>query len=136
MPERHVVDTFVSLVENGRFIEALQRYYHPAAVVWENRQTSRNGLDVLIENEQRVLNAFTAVDGRALQVMVDGDRVAIQWRFEFSNDAAHVSLDEMAVQQWNDGKILHERFYYDPAQLQPQGVAPAAADTSTEASTP
>ncbi len=136
MPERHVVDTFVSLVENGRFIEALQRYYHPAAVVWENQQASRSGLDALIENEQRVLNAFTAVEGRALQVMVDGDGVAIQWRFEFSSDAAHVSLDEMAVQQWNDGKIVHERFYYDPAQLQPQGVAPAAADTTTEASTP
>ena len=119
MPERHVVDTFVSLVESGRFIEALQRYYHPSAVVWENRQQSRVGLDALIQNEHLVLNAFTAVEGRAAMVLVDGDDVTINWRFAFSNDSAQVSLDEVAVQQWQDGKIVHERFYYDPAQLRP-----------------
>ena len=135
MPERHVVDTFVTLVENGRFVEALQRYYHPSAVVLENQQKSRTGLDALIENEQLVLNTFTVVDGRALQVLVDGDRVAIQWRFDFSNDVARVSLDEMALQQWSDGKIVHERFYYDPAQLRPEGVAPSATDTTKEALT-
>jgi len=119
MPERHVVDTFVSLVESGRFIEALQRFYHPAAVVWENRQTSRTGLDALIGNEQLVLGRFTEVTAHAAQVWVDGEHVAINWRFVFSNDAMQVSLDEMAVQQWAEGKIVHERFYYDPAQLQP-----------------
>ena len=96
MPERHVVDTFVSLVENGRFIEALQRYYHPAAVVWENRQTSRSGLDVLIENEQRVLNAFTAVEGRALQVMVDGDRYAVVAQ----RITSKTIMDEERVPEW------------------------------------
>jgi hypothetical protein len=125
MPERHVVDTFVSLVESGRFIEALQRYYHASAVVWENQQRAREGLDALIANEQRVLNAFTAVSGRAMRVVVDGDDVAIQWRFEFSNEAAQVSLEETALQHWSGGKIMHERFFYDPAQLRPQGASPS-----------
>ncbi|MDR3447419.1 nuclear transport factor 2 family protein [Dyella sp.] len=133
MPERHVVDTFVTLVESGRFIEALQRYYHPSAVVWENQQKSRIGLDALIENEQLVLNTFTTVKGHAVQVMVDDDHVVIQWHFEFANDAARLSLDEIAVQQWADGKIVHERFYYDPAQLRPESARPAAADTAQEA---
>lgn len=128
MPERHVVSTFVSLVESGQFIEALLRYYHPAAVVWENRQRSRIGLDALIENEQRVLKNFHAVEGRAVQVLVDGDDVAIHWHFAFANDAARITLDEVAVQQWADGKIVHERFYYDPAQLQPAAAHSAADD--------
>jgi SnoaL-like domain len=133
MLERHVVDTFVTLVESGRFIEALQRYYHPSAVVWENQQKSRIGLDALIQNEQLVLNTFTAVSARARLVMVNGDHVAIQWHFEFANDAAHMSLDEMAVQQWADGKIIHERFYYDPAQLRPESAQPVTHAAAAEA---
>ncbi|GLQ98846.1 nuclear transport factor 2 family protein [Dyella mobilis] len=127
MPELSVVSSFVSLVESGEFVEALQRFYHPAAVVWENRQTSRIGLDALIENERRVLDTFASVSGRAMQVMVDGDNVIINWRFEFSSAAAHLTLDEVAVQEWVDDKILHERFYYDPAQLRPEAHAGADA---------
>lgn len=136
MPERHVVDTFVSLVESGRFIEALQRFYHPSAVVWENRQQSRTGLDALIQNEHLVLNAFTAVEGRAAMVLVNGDDVTINWRFEFSNDSAHVSLDEVAVQQWRDGKIMHERFYYDPAQLRPDASPSVGSEAARVAVSP
>jgi hypothetical protein len=136
MPERHVVSTFVSLVESGCFVEALQRFYHPAAIVWENQQKSRVGLDALIENEHLVLNAFSEVNGRARQVVVDGDQVAIHWHFEFTNDAARVSLDEVALQQWADGKIVHERFYYDPAQLRPDAGSATVESNEHEAVSP
>ena len=136
MPERHLVSTFVSLVESGQFIEALQRFYHPAAVVWENRQKSRVGLDALIQNEHLVLNTFTSVTGQAATVLIDGENVIINWRFEFSNDSAQVSLDEVAVQQWHDGKIVHERFYYDPAQLRPDTDRSAANDDARAVASP
>ncbi|MFC5742897.1 nuclear transport factor 2 family protein [Dyella tabacisoli] len=119
MPDRHEVTTFVSLVESGEFIEAIRQFYHPTAIVWENQEQSRTGIDALVENEIRVLQAFTTVRGRALHVLVDGDSVAINWRFEFSSDNAHLSLEEIAYQQWSDGKIVQERFYYDPSQLRP-----------------
>ena len=28
-------------------------------------------------------------------------------------EAGRVDFDEVAVQQWKDGKVVHERFYYD-----------------------
>ncbi|HEV2680561.1 MAG TPA: nuclear transport factor 2 family protein [Rhodanobacter sp.] len=121
MPDRDVVTTFVSLVESGQFIEAIQRFYHPAAIVRENQEKSRMGIDALVENESLVLRTFTTVHGRALHVMVDGDNVAINWHFEFSNRGTRLSLDEIAYQQWSDGKIAHEHFYYDPSQLRPAG---------------
>lgn len=133
MPERHVVSTFVSLVESGQFIDALQRFYHPAAIVWENQQLSRTGLDALIENERMVLSRFATVTAHAAQVIVDGDRVAIHWRFEFSSDHARVTLDEVALQQWVDGKIVQERFYYDPAQLRPQAAGPSSPEDAQAA---
>lgn len=126
MPDRHVIHTFVSLVESGEFIDALQRFYHPAAIVWENQQQSRTGLDALIENERVMLSRFTTITAHATHVLVEGDIVVINWHFEFSNGNASIALDEIALQQWAGGKIVHERFYYDPAQLRPAPpVAPA-----------
>lgn len=126
MPDPVVVSTFVTLVENGQFIEALERFYHPAAIVWENQQTSRVGLDALMENERQVLNTFTTVSGRAMQVLTQGDQVAIHWQFEFLSGEHRASLDEVALQQWADEKIVFERFYYDPAQIPPRTAQPRA----------
>lgn len=133
MPEHQAVRTFVSLVESGRFIDALQHYYHPSAVVWENLQQSRTGLDALIENEHRVLARFAAVTARAARVVIDGDHVVINWHFGFHGDNVRILLDEVAVQQWSDGKIVHERFYYDPAQLRPNAPSPAVDGDVPEA---
>jgi SnoaL-like polyketide cyclase. len=136
MPNPPVVNTFVALVESGRFIEALHRFYHPAAIVWENQQTSRIGLDALIENEHRILNNFTMVTGRAMRVLIHADQVAINWRFEFSNGEHRTALDEIAFQQWSDGKIVHERFYYDPAQIRPRDAQSAFHDDAQESHSP
>lgn len=125
MPDRLVVSTFVALVESGKYIEALQRFYQDDAVVWENQQAPRIGLEALLENERRVLNAFDSVTGHAMAVLVDGDEVAIHWRFEFVRGALRMSLAEVAFQQWADGRIACERFYYDPAQLRPAVAEPA-----------
>lgn len=130
MPDRQVVEAFIELVERGKYIEALQRYYHADAVVWENQQAPRIGLDALIENERRVLGTFSSITGRALAVLVDGDQVAINWHFEFAGGPGRMSLIEIAAQQWADGRIAWERFYYDPAQLRP-GVVQDAAAAST-----
>jgi hypothetical protein len=92
-------------------------------VVWENQQAPRIGLDALIENERRVLGTFSSVTARALSVLVDGDQVAINWQFEFVGGQVCVSLMEIAAQQWIDGRIACERFYYDPAQLKPVTAA-------------
>jgi hypothetical protein len=136
MPDHRVVSDFVALVESGEYVEAIQRFYHPEAVVWENQRQSRVGMDALIENEQRVLKAFHAVNGRATTVMVDGDRVVISWRFEFVNGDSSVWLDEVAMQQWFGGKIVNERFYYDPAQLHPVSGQPIDAGSTQEVGAP
>lgn len=133
MPERHTVNAFVSLVEGGRFIDALQRYYHPAAVVWENLRQSRTGLDALMENEHQMLARFATVTAHAARVVIDGDHVVINWRFGFYADSVRILLDEVAVQQWADGKIVHERFYYDPAQMHSGAPEPAVDGDVREA---
>lgn len=50
--------------------------------------------------------------------LVDGDRVAIRWRFTFTpRGGTPFSIEEVAWQRWKDDRIVEETFFYDPAQF-------------------
>ena len=53
---------------------------------------------------------------RAVAVVVVGDRAAINWLFEYTTaDGQRHRTDEVAVQTWEEDRIIHERFVYDTA---------------------
>ena len=51
-------------------------------------------------------------------MLIDGDRVAIHWIFDFTlPDGSTRRFDEMALQTWRGELIVRERFFYDPATI-------------------
>ena len=65
-------------------------------------------------------------------VLIDGDRVDIDWVLEMtSSDGKKRLLDELALQKRSGDRIVEEEFYYDPATQvrvgedrdRPQGTA-------------
>jgi ketosteroid isomerase-like protein len=118
MPTRERVQALIDLVERGRFIDALESFYHPDASMQENLDPPRHGLDTLIRGEQRVMAAHREIRTRPVQlVLVEGDRVVINWIFDFvDHEGRAFTLDELAHQLWRGERIIEERFYYDPAQ--------------------
>ena len=121
MPSRERVAALVARVESERFVEALQEFYSEDATMQENGQAPRIGLQRLIEHERGVMAAFKEI--RTLPVrtwLIDGDRVVINWVFEFRRaDGTSFRMDELALQRWRGDRVVEERFYYDPAQLSP-----------------
>lgn len=119
MSVENLVADLVRMVEKSEFLESFPRFYSPDAVVQENDQSPRVGIDALVANEKIVLKTFKKVSGRALRAFVDGDHAVIHWSFQFvlPNDAI-IELDELAYQTWEGGLIVREKFYYDPAQMQ------------------
>ena len=45
--------------------------------------------------------------------MAVGDGVSmVEWHFDYVHkDWGHQKYDQVAVQRWQDGQIIHERFY-------------------------
>jgi hypothetical protein len=108
----------VEMVERGEFLEAFSRFYAHDAVVQENDNPPRVGLEALLANERRILSAFKSVVGRARRTFIDDDLSVIHWFFEFTTPRdVVISLDELALQTWREGRIVHEKFYYDPIQM-------------------
>jgi hypothetical protein len=51
-------------------------------------------------------------------VIVDGDRAVIHWDLEYtSTDGKRWHYDQLALQRWENGWIVEERFVYDPSSV-------------------
>lgn len=70
-------------------------------------------------HEASVLARFDTVEAELVDPpLVDGDRVAIHWRFTFKRvGSADLVIEEVAWQTWRGNRICGEIFSYDPAQL-------------------
>ena len=128
MPSRERVAALIARVEQGKYVEALQEFYADDATMQENGNPPRVGLKALVAHERGVMEAFKEI--RTLPVkawLVDGDRVVINWVFEFTRpDGTRLRMDELAHQLWRGDRVAEERFYYDPAQLAaPKTTSPA-----------
>jgi ketosteroid isomerase-like protein len=106
------------LIEKGKFLEAIEEFYAQDAVMQDNEDPPRVGLANILAHERKVMAAFTMHVNRADSFLVDGDRAAIKWIYEYTDARGRRHrLNEVAYQEWRDGKIVRERFYCDPAQM-------------------
>ena len=123
MPDSATLDRFIARVESGAHAEAIAEFYAPDASMQENEQPPRVGRDGLVANERKVLARTKSVRSTCIRpVLVDGDRVAIRWLFEFEFlDGRTLRLDEVAWQRWRGDRIVEEKFFYDPTQLASPG---------------
>jgi len=118
MPARETVDAFIALVEQAKYVEALEGYYTSDSTMTENQEPPRVGLAAHIASERAVMGAFKALKTHPVsRVLIDGDLVMINWVFEFTaENGQKMIMDEVALQRWDGDRIVAEQFYYDPAQ--------------------
>jgi SnoaL-like domain len=124
MPSADVVDRFVATVVGGDHVGAIERFYLEDASMRENLGPPRVGREGLVRHEQQVMNAFKTITTTLIGApVVQGDRVAIQWRFEFTpHEGPSGTLQEVAWQRWEGDRIAEETFFYDPGQRAAAGA--------------
>ena len=117
MPTRARLDEFIAVVVSGDHAGAIERYYTEDASMQENAASPRIGRDVLVAQERATLDRMKSVGTTCVASIVEGDRVAINWVFEFTDHSGKTSrIDEVALQEWRGDKIFRERFFYDPSK--------------------
>lgn len=118
MPDRERVVALIAMVEQGKFVEAIEEFYTEDATMQENGEPPRGGRDRLVEGERKVLAAHK--EARTLpgsSFVLDGDQVVIRWTFVFArHDGKTFRMEELALQRWRGDRIAVERFFYDPEQ--------------------
>ena len=119
MPDRPTVDAFIADVMSEDHVGAIARWYAEDASMQENQGEPRVGRELLMGGEQRTLDRVAGVKTELLAPpLIEGDQVAIRWRFTFTRkDGAAMSQEEVAWQTWRGDKIWRETFFYDPGQM-------------------
>ena len=117
MPTRARLDEFIAAVVSGDHAGAIERYYTEDASMQENAAPLRVGRDTLVAHERAALARVESVTSTCVASVVEGDRVAINWVFEFVYLSGKTGrFDEVALQEWRGDRIFRERFFYEPAK--------------------
>jgi hypothetical protein len=118
MPSRARLDEFIAVVVSGDHAGAIERYYTEDASMQENAAPPRVGRDLLVAHERAALARVSSVTSTCVASIVEGDRVAINWVFVFTDHVGKTTrFDEIALQEWRGDRICRERFFYDPSTL-------------------
>src|SRR5512132_1168522 len=107
MPARDRVAAFVAAVEAGRYVEAIEEFYHPHASMRDNQGEARLGRDRLAADERATMARFATMRTDPVEdLLVDGDKVVVRWRFTFTPPAGPpVVMEELALQRWEGDRI-------------------------------
>ena len=108
----------IGLVENGQMLEAMNRYYAENVAMQENVSPPSVGFAENYAREEAFYGSLQALNFNLVSVVVEGDRAVINWVFDYTTaEGTQYRMDEIAIQTWRDGKVVHERYIYDPGSL-------------------
>ena len=128
MSTRDHVTRLVRYVEANRILDAIDELYDEHVSMQDNHNPPVVGQAENRERERQFFGGITLHQHRALSIAVDGDQAVIHWLLEFTGgDGKRYRLDQLAHQEWKDGRIVRERFYYDSATIVDERAAGVAA---------
>lgn len=99
----------------GKALEAFDKFYAEDVVMQENSDAPFIGKAL---NREREIQFFSSIaelhDAKLLGSAVDGDRTFSEWFLDVTfQGGARYKLSQVAVRQWKNGQVVHERFYYN-----------------------
>jgi hypothetical protein len=102
------------LILQGKGLEAFENYYHENVVTQDNDNEVFEGKEVNRKRKEAFFDAITDFRcAKPLKVAVGEKTTMVEWQFDFTHqDLGCKKFTQVAVQEWQDGKIIKEKFYY------------------------
>lgn len=103
-------------IRQGKIIEAMNEFYDKDVVMQENANPPTKGLGANIEREKQFMSSVGGgMTGFTVTASGVGDNVTF---YESTSDFVTTTgvpghVEQVSVAKWKNGKIVHERFYYD-----------------------
>lgn len=106
------------MVLQGKLMDAFEKFYADDVTMQENSEEPRVGKEVNREFEKQYLDMVQEFHGAKLNQVAfsdNGETVFAYWEFDMTfKDGKRKKTAQVSVQKWKDGKIVKERFFYNP----------------------
>jgi ketosteroid isomerase-like protein len=103
------------MVLTGKALDAFEKFYAEDIVMQENSEAPRVGKAVNREAEIAFFSSIAEFhEGKMPASAVNGDTTFSEWFMDVTlKNGTRYKLAQVAVRKWKDGKIVHERFFYN-----------------------
>ena len=104
----------LAMLGKGQFLEAQTKYLADDVVLQEGNDAPKKGKALVMEAESKLLDTVTEFRGYTVtSSAVAGDKTFYEGVMEFVTDGTNVvKVEQVVVDTWKDGQIVHERFYH------------------------
>ena len=100
----------------GNVLGAFDKFYAENVVMQENNKEPRIGKDVNRKYEEDFVASVEAWHGaevKSVSVNEATGTAAVEWFMDLTFKGGHrTQLEQVAVQTWEGGQVVRERFYY------------------------
>lgn len=102
-------------IRQGKIIEAMNEFYDKDTVMQDNANPPTVGQAANIERERQFLNGVKEWKGFNVTASAVGNDVTFyECSMDFiATNGQPMHMEQVSVAKWKNGKIVHERFYYD-----------------------
>jgi hypothetical protein len=109
-------------LKEGKFVEGMEEFYADDAVNEEPTGATVEGKDKIIANEKEILSNVAAYHGIEIKSIGvgedDGSGNGVTFaEYKLSvdmKDGSKFNPDQVQVTRWENGKVKHAKFYYNP----------------------
>jgi hypothetical protein len=103
------------LVLQGKAMEAFEKYYHEDVVMQENENPPMVGKSNNRKREEEFYASITEFRGaKPLKVTIGEGVSMVEWHYSYTHkDWGDRNYTQISVQEWNNGQIIREKFYYN-----------------------
>lgn len=108
------LDQLNKLVIEGKVMEAFERFYHPDVQMQENQNPPTVGKDLNRQRELEFLGNITDFRGATVEGVAIADNISfVIWSYDYSHKHwGERKYTQVSVQNWQDGQIIKEQFFY------------------------
>jgi len=102
-------------IRQGKIIEAISEFYDKDVKMQENANPPTVGQAANVEREKQFMSGVKEWKGFNVTASAVGDDVTFyECALDFiATSGQPVHMEQVVVAKWKNGKIVHERFYYD-----------------------
>jgi len=102
-------------IRQGKIVDAMSEFYDNDTVMQDNANPPTKGRAANIEREKQFLSGVKEWKGLTVTASGVGDNVTFyESTMDFiATNGQPIHLEQVSVAKWSNGKIVHERFYYD-----------------------
>ena len=106
-----------AMILSGKAMEGFDQFYADEVVMQENEKDATAGKAANRDRELAFFSSLEAFHGGAVKNSAAGDDVSFgEWEFDVTfKGGSRTTMRQASVRKWRDGKIVHEKFYYDGA---------------------